>query len=245
MAIWRYDGTFTGFLTLCATLVTQGEEPEKIVSRENNQEDLFTSVIFVESDEARGEKMLAAIAARLSPESCRLLLTAFLSETEGVELLLWRYLSFGRTVGANCDRYPAHPAVAPIHRLARAVGREAHSTMGIVRFQETTGGQWYATVEPAYHVLELIAPHFAARCGEMNWLIHDRRRDLAVAWNKAEWRLTTFDLRGVPPLSAGEEAWASLWRSYFASVAIPERTNRRLQQQQLPKRFRKYLTELA
>ncbi len=244
MAIWRYDGSFTGFLTLCAALLSQGEEPEEIISAEPLQNDLFRTIISVASDENRGEKMLAAIASRISPDSCRLLWQAFLSEAPGVELLLWRYLSFGRTTGVKCDRFLAHPAVGPVHRLANSVGQEAHRLMGIIRFQETAGGQWYALVEPAYQVLELIAPHFAARCSDMNWLIHDRRRSLAVAWNKQEWRLTRFDAQGVPPLSADEKAWSTIWRGYFAAIAIPERANLRLQQQHLPHRFRKYLTEL-
>jgi|GEM_PF-108223 len=245
MAIWRYDGTFVGFLTLCATLVTQGETPEAIVAGETLQDSLFQPTVRVESDECQSEKMLAAIASRLSPESCRLLWRAFLSEAEGVELLLWRYLSFGRTVGAKCDRYQAHPAVAPVQRLAHTVGHEAHRLMGIVRFQETKGGQWYAAVEPAYQVLELIAPHFAARYADMQWLIHDRRRYLAVAGNGAEWRLIELDAQGVPPLSAAEAEWSALWRGYFTSIAIPERTNPRLQRRYLPQRLRKYLTEMT
>lgn len=244
MAVWRYDGTFSGFLTLCATLVTRGEEPEAIVSGEILQADLFQPAVTVESDERLAEKMLEAVASRMSPESGRHLWQAFLSGADGVELLLWGYLSFGRTAGAECDRFLAHPAVAPVHRLARAVGREAHRLLGTVRFRETAGGFWYAAVEPAYHVLELIAPHFAARCPDMKWLIHDRRRALAVAWNGAEWRLTPFAAEGFPPLSAGEDSWAELWRGYFTGIAIPERTNPRLQRQHLPERFRKFLPEL-
>ena len=243
MAVWRYDGTFSGFLTLCAELVTRREEPEGIIFGESLQAELFRSTVDVENNDARAEKMLGAIAARISPDSCRTLWCAFQSRKEGVELLLWRYLQFGRVTGAKCDRFLAHPAVAPVHKLALSVGHEAHTVRGIVRFQETAGGQWYAAVEPAYQILELIAPHFAARCADMNWLIHDVRRNLAVAWNGSEWRLTTFDAQGVPPLSANEATWSALWRSYFAAVAIPQRANGRLQQQHLPKRFRKYLTE--
>ena len=245
MAIWCYDGTFPGFLTLCATLVTQGEEPESILSADSLHDDLFSRTISVESDEPRAEKMLAAIASRISPNSCRLLWQAFLSGSPGVELLLWRYLSLGRTTGARIDRLTAHPAVAPVHRLAHTVEREAHRVKGIIRFQESAGGYWYAAVEPAYQVMELVAPHFARRCAGMNWLIHDRRRCLALAWNRTEWRLAGFDSEGVPPLSTDEEQWSTLWRGYFSSITIPERQNRRLQQQHLPKRFRSYLTELT
>lgn len=244
MALWRYDSSFTGFLTLCATLYARGEEPEGIISGETPQEELFRQTVTVTSDEERAEKMLAAIARRISPASCRLLWHAFLSEAPGVELLLWRYLAFGRTVGAACDRHLAHPAVAPVHRLARSVGHEAHRLTGVIRFRETAGGYWYAAAEPACRVLELIAPHFAARCADMRWLIHDRRRGLAVAWNGTQWRLTPFDAEGLPPLSAGEETWTRLWQGYFASLAIPERANPHLQRQHLPERFRRYLTEL-
>jgi probable DNA metabolism protein len=244
MAFWCYDGTFTGFLTLCATLFTQKEEPEGIVTEEIHQQNLFQLTIFIESDEFRAEKMLAAIASRISPECCHTLWVTFLSEAAGVEFLLWRYLSFGRTVGATCDQFLAHPAVAPVHKLARAVHHEAHKLLGIIRFQETAGGQWYAIIEPAYQVLELVAPHFAARCADMDWLIHDKRRNLAVAWNKKEWRIIPFDADGIPQLSAHEKVWSVLWQGYFTEIAIPERSNQRLQRQHLPRRFRKYLTEM-
>ena len=245
MAVWRYDGTFSGFLTLCATLVTAGEEPETIVSGETHQDGLFRRTVSVATDDLLAEKMLAAIASRLSPGSCRLLWQAFLSGSEGMEMLLWRYLSFGRTAGPQTDRFMAHPAVAPVHRLARAVVSEAHRLKGVIRFHESAGGYWYAPVEPAYQVLELIAPHFADRCADMNWLIHDRQRSLAVAWNGTVWRMTRFDAAGDPLLSPAERAWSALWRVYFAGIAIPERLNPRLQRQHLPERFRSYLTEMV
>lgn len=245
MAVWRYDGTFSGFLTVCATLVSSGEEPEAIVSGMEHQNNLFSPTVIVESDDLLADKMLAAIAARMSSDSCRLLWQAFLSETAGMELLLWRYLSFGRNAGAKTDRFLAHPAVAPVHRLAHAVDHEAHRVKGVIRFQESAGGYWYAAITPAYQVLELIAPHFADRCADMKWLIHDRHRNLAVAWNGTEWRVSDFDAVGTPCLSANEGQWSELWRVYFAGIAILERLNRRLQRQHLPERFRSFLTEMT
>lgn len=245
MAVWTYDGTFAGFLTLCAALISNDEEPEAIGAEGELQNDLFRQSVAVATDERRAEKMLEAIASRMSAESCGIIRRAFLSQVPGIELLLWRYISFGRTTGATVGRYLAHPAVAPVHRLARAVSREAHRLLGTVRFRETAGGYWYAPVDPAYHVLEIIAPHFADRCPDMKWLIHDRKRDLAAAWNGEEWLVCRFDAEGMPPLSGAEELWTELWKGYFTNLAIPERANPRLQRQHLPLRFRKYLTEIS
>lgn len=239
-----YDGTFAGFLTLCAHLVTAEEEPGGIGTSDVATAGLFGDGHTIVTDEKRAGQMLAAIARRMGPESCRNLHLAFCSEAVGVELLLWRYLVVGRRLGTQTDQCMAHPDVGPVLHLARRTGREAHRLKGIVRFRETAGGYWYAPVEPACRVLELIAPHFADRFSDMNWLIHDRRRSLAVAWNGRELRSTAFSAEGVPPLSAGEERWSALWRSYFAGIAIPERANRRIQRQFLPRRFRNSLTEL-
>ena len=43
--------------------------------------------------------------------------------------------------------------------------------------------------------------------------------------------------------AAGEEAYEMLWKTFFETVAIRERTNLNCQKNHLPLRFRPYMTE--
>ena len=40
-----------------------------------------------------------------------------------------------------------------------------------------------------------------------------------------------------------EDKWQEMWKTYFKQIAIRERTNLKCQQNFMPKRFWKYLTE--
>ena len=96
--------------------------------------------------------------------------------------------------------------VAPVHRLAQRVGREAHRMLGFVRFREVREGFYYAPLEPDHHVLPLIASHFADRFSDQHWVIHDLRRGRGIVHdaNRREWLLTGLALCAGPEFSARE-----------------------------------------
>jgi len=116
-----------------------------------------------------------------------------------VELLLWRYLERGLSVGRALDGMLAHAEVLPVWKLARAVGREAHRYKGLVRFRELVDGSWYAAIEPEHRILPLIAHHFTARFADQRWIIHDMRRDTALIFDPAYRRPLLMDMAVTGP----------------------------------------------
>lgn len=239
-----YDATFAGFLTLVAELFRRGAVPASICRGESPEAGLFIGTLAAETSDATAALFAEKVAARMSPESLRRVYHAFLSEAPGVEMLLFRYLSFGRQEGRSTDSRLTHEAVFPVHRLVRQVRHEAHRLKGFVRFAEISPGLFYAPLEPDFFVLPLIAGHFASRFAVQEWIIHDVRRDRAVFHHGGRLKLGFLRAEEQPHHTERESRFRELWQRYFREAAVEERSNLLLQRTKLPRRYRKYLLEL-
>ncbi len=247
MISYRYDGTFEGFLCVLAEALAAGYEPAEITRRPPVQGGLFDTTVEVVTDGERAAEQLSAIARTVSPYAAHIAHRAFLSDAPGAELAVWHYLALGREVGERLDGMLAHPRVAPVHRLARRVGYEAHRLKGFVRFREVAERFWYAAIEPDHDVAALLAPHFAERLRDQHWIIHDLRRGRGIAYDadRRQWVEVEMEQCSTPEITGEEERYQALWRRYFAETAIAARHNPRLQGNKVPRRYRPQLTEFA
>lgn len=242
--VWRYDGSFAGLLTLLARLFRLEEAPAAILSDEPEQGGLFAAPVMVETDPDAARDFFADLHRRLTPGSARHLYHAFLADTPGRELVLYRYLALGRRVGPQLDRHLTDDAVRTVHGLSRRARGEAHRLKGLLRFRALADGLLYAPVEPDGRVLSLLGSHFAARLTGERWLIHDLRRGEGIFGRGDAW-LPAAVTAATPPREAGDEGeWQDLWRTFFTEVAIAERRNPRLQRRFMPERYWKHLVEL-
>jgi probable DNA metabolism protein len=245
--VYRYDGSFAGLLTLLARLLPKRILPDAIGSDPPPQQNLFAGVATVETDQELVEEFLAELTKRLTPSSLHLVRLAFLADRPERELLICRYCLLAWEVGRKAGSMLAHPHVAPLWKLGRQVGREAHRYLGFVRFKEVTGGFYYAAIAPDHRILSLIAPHFAARFSDQQWVIHDLNHGEGLVHDRQrrEWLLLPMESSGEPDLTPAEERFQELWRSYFTTLAIAERENLRLQQSKVPLKVRPWLVEFA
>ncbi|MFW6286708.1 MAG: TIGR03915 family putative DNA repair protein, partial [Candidatus Sumerlaeota bacterium] len=99
--------------------------------------------------------------------------------------------------------------------------------------------------EPDHNVIMMLAWHFKQRLRAERWVIHDRKRDIGLAWDGKqlhevlEFPETTEDI-----LSHDEAFYQELWRTFTRSIAVESRKNPKLQRQFMPRRYWKYLTEM-
>ncbi|WP_429884291.1 TIGR03915 family putative DNA repair protein [Geoalkalibacter halelectricus] len=241
---YHYDGSYAGLLSVLHRIFSWRETPAAISAGAPAQEDLFSAPAQVATDPERADLLLAAIREHLSPETPAFVRHAFFSETAGVEMAIYRYLAHGWKVRRRLDDDLACPAVAEVHRLARRVRGEAHRLKGLARFRETADGLLYAPLEPEYFVLPFLAAHFAERLGQERWLLHDVRRAKGVLHEQGRWVLADLEVEEAPSLSAEEEHWQGMWRTFFSRIAIAERVNPRRQRGFMPMKYWKYLVEM-
>ncbi len=241
---YRYDGSFAGLLTVLHRVFSWREEVADIQPRRPVQETLFEDAVRVETDLSRVDALLSAIRDHLSPETELFIRHAFLSETRGVEMLIYRYLALGWKLRRALDRHIAHPDVDQMHRTAQRVRSEAYRFKGLLRFRETRDGVLYAPMEPDHFILPLVAPHFSVRLAKERWLIHDVRREKGVLYDGGGWILADLELEEAPEFTEDERHWQYLWQTFFRRVAIGERLNPRQQRSFMPMKYWKYLVEM-
>ncbi|HOX51623.1 MAG TPA: DUF4130 domain-containing protein, partial [Fibrobacteria bacterium] len=100
-------------------------------------------------------------------------------------------------------------------------------------------------------ILELLAPHFAARFPQDSWMIADAKRGRCLRHHQGEVQILSVDPASLPRESKAVESLASmtdrgfqeLWRTYYRSTNIPERANPKLLARNLPRKYWKYLPE--
>ena len=113
---------------------------------------------------------------------------------------------------------------------------------GFLRFAECTGGL-YAHFSPDNDIVDLVAPHFAKRFSGEKFIIHDTKRNLLAVYDGKSLKTVLNESPVTVYLSTEEEQFRKLWKTYFDSVTIESRKNKRLQDNFLPRRYRKDMTE--
>ncbi|MCK9618094.1 MAG: TIGR03915 family putative DNA repair protein [Lentimicrobiaceae bacterium] len=252
MTIFIYDGTFEGLLTLVNEVREMKTEPERISTFSSYQETLWDSRYDVFTDEEKCNNIWHRINDNLPDNQSQLIYRVFLSEMQGIEMLIFRFInkildtpySVTGDFGDNC--------VLETHQIFKKVSREAERIRMFARFQEIEGEMFFAPIEPKYNVLPLVLNHFKNRYPLQNWLIYDMKRKYGfyhTAKEILQIKLENSKMNsingkaGKKVLSADEIQFQQLWLSYLDSVTIKERRNLRLQMQHMPKRFWKFLTE--
>ena len=166
-------------------------------------------------------------------------------KADAIYRLIARGLSM--TDGTKAIYYLQDSSVSLVMKLRQKAWHEAHRMLGFLRFEELSGGVLYAQMEPPYAVLPLIAPHFADRLRQENWIIHDLKRGLLALHRAGGWWVLMDDQELNREFLAGraerEEEFQMLWRTFCRTIAIEERRNPRCQQTLLPCRFRPHMNE--
>ena len=251
MLSFLYDNTFDGLLTCVFDAFNRKEFPENIAG-ENKQLPLFTESFRVITDTAKAERVMKALRKKISKPALDMLFISYLSELEGIEIIIFRYIQKTLLAGKSIETNFADPDVLELSKIYKKVGREEERIRQFVRFQKTADGLFFAVMDPAYNVLPLTARFFKTRYADQQWIIYDVKREYGLYYNLETVETVHFEQLpvslGTGQLAADkldecETAFQDLWRDYLKAITIRERRNLKLQRQHLPKRFWKYLTE--
>lgn len=248
-----YDGSFEDLLCAVFDVYEYKFSDVHICTSAAFNGNLFGKVHTANSNPQHSERVLKGLEKKLSADTVKQLYRAFLSELPGMENVILQYVQYVFSNNGAVETDFGHPAVITIVQTAKKVWREKHRMEAFVRFQKTGDGLYYAIIEPDYHVLPLIASHFATRYADQPWLIYDAKRTQGIY----------YDLQTVENVSISfsegvksgksvaavydekEEVYQQLWQQYFKSVNIAARKNTKLHIQHMPRRYWKYLVEKA
>ena len=120
---------------------------------------------------------------------------------------------------------------------------ECHKFKGLLRFQEISDNLCYASIHPDNNILEPIGHHFINRLSSINFIIHDKNRNICFVYNNKNYKIINGTYINIPEFTENEKMYQELWKMFFKTIYIKERKNPRCQMQFMPKKYWKDLIE--
>ena len=237
------DGTPRGLLSALFDAEAMRPRARAILLEQPLQIELFSNPLIVETDDEKAVRVYRAIQTKLPADAQWIFESVYACNRADRGTLLMRYLRVGWQVGTKLGQHIAHPDVWEATAVSRKVGCEVHLLKGLVRFRQVNG-VFYSRVAPDHDVIGFLAPHFADRLSDQNWVMHDEIREKAVIYHGERGIWTMLDLPADDVAEEREDVFAELWGAYHKAIAIKERVNPRVQKQHMPVRYWKNLVEM-
>lgn len=191
------------------------------------------------------------LETKLKANALNMISYVWLSETEGCDMLLFRYIRKTFDSKQSIETNYADEDVLAMQKTALKVNKERHRLIELVRFQKAADDIFFAPVAPDHNCLPLILSHFKDRFHDQKWVIYDTKRNYGFYYDLKEITEIVLDNTDSFPdgkldesrMAEDEKLFQDLWKGYFKAMTIKERINPKLHRQHLPQRYWKYLTE--
>ena len=198
-------------------------------------------------DAEKSEKVQRSVRLRISEEAYETVMKAVLSGEPEKGEIVYRFLIYAFREGAKACRNYGNPWVMRLFEIVRNFDNESHHLKGFLRFDEQENGLLLARYAPKNNILGDLMEHFSDRMNGECFVIFDEKRRIAGVYRPgASWfvyRLNEEEYRVFSEVYTAEDTYGALWKIFHKKIAIAERENASLQRNNLPLRFRPYMTE--
>lgn len=245
--IYMCDGTVEGIFTAIYLAWADGTSRTDVrINGNYSTLSFFENYIEAKTDFSLAEKVCRSIKEKLSDDVYFHVYRAALSFNSDRASCIYRFLQKAFRYGPSVINALSDADVVRLFELDRQVGREAHSYLEFVRFEELKNKVLAARINPKSNILPLIEEHFSDRLYPENWIILDTKREFAAV-HRARGSsffctLSEEQLIGFCEFSKEEQSFKQLWKTFFDTIAISERVNPELQKNMMPLRYRKYMS---
>jgi probable DNA metabolism protein len=239
--VYTYDGSFDGLLCCVFESYEKKEIPLNILPPDG-QLGLFDSPKWIETDTEKALRVYESIPIRISLEAQELVTLGFLTYVSQKELLIFRFLRLGYTVGGKVMNMLTDDTVNSLQKAVHHLTFEAHRYKGFVRFS-IYNEALVAIIEPQNFVLPLLAAHFSNRFRNETFMIFDKTHKIALIHQARRVEMVEIEELELPELEEKESEYRSLWQQFYKTVSIKGRYNPRCRMTFMPKRFWKNMTE--
>lgn len=239
--IYRYDGSYEGFLSAVFESHTRREVPAGYLSGESDFLPL-APVREIATDPDRADRVTRGLAKKAGSRAEMLARLAFLTILPDKEIAIDRFIRFALKTGPKIATMYAHEWVHPLEKAVHHLQEEAHLLTGFLRFSDYDG-VLAAVIDPKNQVLPLLAPHFTDRFPREVFMIFDRTHNQLLASVRGKYTITDATGFALPTPGESERKTRALWRRFFETIAIHGRENPICQRTHLPLRYRGTMTE--
>lgn len=244
-----YDGSFQGLLTAVFEIYELKVENVKIVAKHYYEASFFEENHEVITDEEKANRVWKAVLSYGKPSDAHLIYRCFLSEINGIEQNLFRYIKILISKKQSIAKDYGQADVFRLAEINKKIGREKHRMDAFVRFRRTKDNVYFASISPDFNVLPLLEKHFQKRYADQMWCIYDISRNYGLYYDLNSVKIVHLDLpenilnTSDEIFQKEEIQYQKLWKNYFESTNIKARANQKLHEQHVPRRYWKYLSE--
>ena len=238
-----YDGTFEGLLTIVFDSYLNKTLPQKIIASDSYINNFLDNTTSIKTDYEKSQKVFDSIVNNICKDALYNSYYAFLAKDKDKEINILKYLCEGFDTGPEINNKIIISYVFKVINLRKKSLSECHKLKGLLRFKEVGSNLCYASIHPDNNILEPLGKHFINRLPTMQFIIHDKNRDLCFIYNSKEYRIINSKNISIPPISSDETVYQELWKLFFNTISIRERSNSRCQMQFMPKKYWKDLIE--
>ena len=267
-----HDGSLEGLLSAVFEAYARREDPQDIARADVLQPRLGQTVRVIETNEEHAVRVRRGIRRACGDAAYDAVKHASLSDHPDAGTIVYRFIRYAMaqnrphdcsgckrrgSCGGACGKFActgkarrsvlgdlAHPAVEPLHRLARSVMNERHRMLQFLRFEHLENGVWFARCNPAASVIPLLMDWFSGRFNTQPFIIFDEAHNIAGVYEGRDWYLVQTENVDLPDRASEERLMQQAWKRFYDTVAVEARYNLELRRQFMPKRFWKNITEM-
>lgn len=251
MIIFHYDKTLEGLMTLVFDTYNRRTFPDKLLGIDEPDPLFVDESYLVLTQEDKSMRVWKGLEAKLSANTLNMISHVWLSEINGWDELLFRYVRKTFDSKQSIEMNYADEDVLAMQKMALKVSKERHRLIELIRFQKSADDIFFAPVSPDHNCLPLILGHFRDRFHDQKWVIYDTKRNYGYYYDLKEITEMVLENTDLFPngkldeksMAEDEKLFQELWKGYFKAMTIKERINPKLHRQHLPRRYWKYLTE--
>lgn len=239
--IYLYDGSFTSLLDLTSKLIEMKIKPLNICSEHNFTPTLTDEGIKLELNHSFNPQNL-----KVTNNILKTIYYVYLSEAEYKELIIYYFLLNALKYQNKIFSMRNLKCVDKTLKIAKYVSNENHKLKGFLRFKEINNHILYGEINPTNNILELLSNHFKNRLKNEFWIIKDIGRDMYSIYDKKKYYIisgTNINLKEIN-IDDKELEIEKLWISFFKTIGITSRKNKRCQMNFMPKKYWKYMIEM-
>lgn len=239
MQVMIFDGSMEEFLTAVYHVYVH-KLPALLYREEDYVPNLIDTPEKIVYDEASFLRVRKAMQEKFTTETLTIISHGLMNKDRNAPYLLLRYIML-------CFKNPRvshdyqNETIMTVTKLSRQVSLESHRFLGFVRFHNVNH-IYISSIKPDHNILGFIAPHFAERYHEMNFIIYDEGRNEAIVCQQGHWILH-HDLILDEAMLKNDD-YEEAWKAYYTGVTIAARKNEKAQKRSMPKRYWSNLLEV-
>ncbi len=148
----------------------------------------------------------------------------------------------GKYIYGNVYLQGSTEEAVKFNQIIKNVYSENHSYKGLLRFKVIKGDYFFSEIEPKNDILDLLTFHFKNRMPKEKFIILDKNRNKCSIYSGGETSYFDVDSMYIDKGSK-DNFFEECWLEFYNAIKIDERENLKLMQNNMPKRYWKYLPE--